>query len=354
MALPGWQDRGGSIVVNLWRAAPVPGSAGRTVCGGAERSAIAQINGGTEDDQREFVDLLLGSTVRGARLLAHVGPWVDGLGRPDVAVGVVSIDADDVCHAIAIGSMRVRLSTGAEEIVIDGTTGAEIVRRPHVQRVSILAPDRVPTMPDPIDCLLEGAVRSNGCNGEHLIPARSRPPDPLPEPPAPTEIDVAFSQLGGTPASPPTVEGVLCSRGHFNDPRSHFCHFCGLAMHHASFILIRQTRPQLGVLVFDDGEGFELTGPVIIGREPDTRHGLQTLTPSHSTSTMSRVHAEIRADGWDVVLIDRNSSNGTFVWQPGIRAWRRLAPDQPETLVAGVTVAFGQRTARFDTSVLTR
>ena len=70
-----------------------------------------------------------------------------------------------------------------------------------------------------------------------------------------------------------------------------------------------------------------------------------------SARPISRVHAEVRAVEWDVQLVDRGSTNGTFVWVPARQQWDRLAPDQPRTLEPGAQVAFGRLTATFESSL---
>jgi len=63
--------------------------------------------------------------------------------------------------------------------------------------------------------------------------------------------------------------------------------------------------------------------------------------------SLSRVHAEIRLDGWDVMLVDRGSANGTFIANPD-GSWQRLAADRPERIEPGQRLAFGRRTALFE------
>jgi RND superfamily putative drug exporter len=65
---------------------------------------------------------------------------------------------------------------------------------------------------------------------------------------------------------------------------------------------------------------------------------------------MSRVHAELRPRGSDLVVIDRGSTNGTFVWDEASRAWQRLVAGQPQAVPAGTVLAFGERTATFESA----
>ena len=99
---------------------------------------------------------------------------------------------------------------------------------------------------------------------------------------------------------PVVVQGLKCSRGHFNDPRTRFCATCGIAMHQTSFILTEDVRPPLGVLVMSDGSYHTLVTSLVFGRDPDddpeVREGrAQGVTLVDPGNTISRVHAEIRS-----------------------------------------------------------
>ncbi|HMK96254.1 MAG TPA: FHA domain-containing protein, partial [Acidimicrobiales bacterium] len=109
----------------------------------------------------------------------------------------------------------------------------------------------------------------------------------------------------------------------------------------------------LGRLTWDNGEVHELTAAVLIGREvandPAVSAGqLVPLVPSGQNDSMSRVHAELRPRGGDVLVTDRASTNGTFVWDEGARAWHRLMPGEPYAVPGGGVLAFGERTATFE------
>jgi len=154
---------------------------------------------------------------------------------------------------------------------------------------------------------------------------------------------------------PVRVKGLVCARGHFNDPRTRFCATCGIAMHQTSFILTEDIRPPLGVLVMSDGAYHTLVTSLVFGRDPDddpeVREGrAQGVTLIDPGNTISRVHAEIRAVDWDVHIVDHGSTNGTFVWSAERQAWDRLVPNQPVPLAPGSHVAFGRLTATYESS----
>ena len=66
---------------------------------------------------------------------------------------------------------------------------------------------------------------------------------------------------------------------------------------------------------------------------------------------LSKVHAEIRLDNWDVYVVDRNSRNATFVTLPGQPA-QRLTGGEPLRIVPGTTIDLaGSLLIDFETGV---
>jgi hypothetical protein len=150
----------------------------------------------------------------------------------------------------------------------------------------------------------------------------------------------------------PQARGHLCPRGHLNDPRSQFCLQCGLRVEERS-ALVAGSRPPLGLLIFDDGATHTVDTDYLVGRMPEAdprvRAGsLRSLLIEDSSGAVSRVHAEIHITGWDVLLVDSGSRNGTFVAGPGEQAWTALPARQSRRLVAGTRVRLGGRTFLFE------
>ena len=170
----------------------------------------------------------------------------------------------------------------------------------------------------------------------------------------PLPVRTAASQAHAAEPDPSeVVVGVHCARGHFNDPRAQYCGHCGIAMLQASLILVPGARPSLGVLVFENGESVPLKSSLVVGRKPsrhdDVAGGRATgFTPGGDVATLSSVHAELRLDGWDVVVVDLDSTNGTYTYTETEGIWRQVPPRTPVALVPGQHVAFGQRTAFFE------
>jgi hypothetical protein len=146
----------------------------------------------------------------------------------------------------------------------------------------------------------------------------------------------------------PRVSGSLCENGHLNDPRVRSCALCGARMAQPAGVVLEGVRPPLGLLVFDNGATVGLDADHLLGREPESdsrvRAGqLRPLLVVDPTGGVSRRHAEIRLEGWDVVLLDVGSANGTLVAPPGAPAWSSLVPGHPIQLLPGTAVRIGSR-----------
>ncbi len=192
---------------------------------------------------------------------------------------------------------------------------------------------------------------SEQIHGSHVHEAR-RPPLPIAgvKPPAPRPGAAA-------PAAPAhvVVKGFRCSRNHHNDPRVSFCSVCGIRMDQRTGILIDGRRPPLGLLVLDIGSTFVLDDNYLLGRNPEVdeaviRSRLRPIRLDDDSGTLSRVHAEIRLEGWDVLLIDRGSANGTYIAASGQAGWNRLAPNTPVVLSPGTHVRTGRRMFTFESA----
>ena len=151
----------------------------------------------------------------------------------------------------------------------------------------------------------------------------------------------------------PSVRGVYCKNGHFNDPRGLFCAVCGINMVQQTPVLTEGSRPPLGVLLLDDGLAFQLDDDYVLGREPthdaDVSSGrLRGIVLSDEAKSVSRAHARIELRQWDVVLIDNSSANGTYVAAEGESSWTPLPPGTPHVLTSGSRIRLGSRTLAFN------
>jgi hypothetical protein len=160
--------------------------------------------------------------------------------------------------------------------------------------------------------------------------------------------------LTAEPEDPrPKAKGFLCARGHLNDPRTLFCNLCGIRMAERTGVFVEGVRPPLGLLVFDNGATVSIDADYLLGREPETDERVRTgtlrpLLIIDESGGVSRHHAEIRLDGWDVLLLDIGSANGTLVAPAGASAWSSLVPGQPVRLTPGMAVRMGSRQFAFE------
>jgi hypothetical protein len=162
------------------------------------------------------------------------------------------------------------------------------------------------------------------------------------------------SQVADPAVAVEEVRGVYCKNRHFNDPRQLFCAVCGINMVQQTPVLVNGTRPPLGVIVLDDGAVFQLDSDYLLGRDPaaDERvHSEQVrgIPIQDQSNQISRVHARIELRGWDPVLIDNRSTNGTFVNPPKSPDWQRLPSGGEHVLTQGTRVRIGHRTLAFNT-----
>lgn len=146
------------------------------------------------------------------------------------------------------------------------------------------------------------------------------------------------------------VLGITCSRGHFNNPKAGYCQVCGISMIHLTHRLEPGVRPTLGFVVFADGATYALDRPYLIGRnpQPTPESGCTPLATQDSSQSVSREHAKLDLEDWDVVYIDLGSTNGSFLWDPSTAHWSPIAPNAPLVLTSGSTVSVGRMTFVFE------
>jgi hypothetical protein len=151
----------------------------------------------------------------------------------------------------------------------------------------------------------------------------------------------------------PQVHGYLCGRGHLNDPRAQFCGMCGMPMDEQPGPPTLGPRPPLGLLVFDDGATYTVDAEYLMGRMPEadvrvTSGDLRPLALEDTSGAVSRVHAQIVVDGWDALIVDAGSRNGTFVSPPSEQVWTQLPAGETHRLVPGTRVRIGGRSFQFE------
>jgi hypothetical protein len=272
--------------------------------------------------------------------------------NPTLGAFALLVLDDDGIEVAVNGALPLAAQSAAGTDRLQLGDGFSQQRLTDVSVVALVVPGAVV---DPLLELERGVIAADGFEVRVVQPSAAGSPWAPPATAAPEAPETPPADVAPAADGPAHVLGLRCSRGHFNDPRAHYCGVCGVEIHQASFVLVDDERPPLGMLVFGDGAHYELSDELVLGRDPSedpvVRSGSAIgIALSDPTNTLSRVHAELRLVDWDVQLVDRNSTNGTFVWGPGQTVWERLAPSAPRVLQPGTHVSFGRLTATFETA----
>lgn len=179
--------------------------------------------------------------------------------------------------------------------------------------------------------------------------APAPPPTPAsPAPPGDHDHDgftVALQDLiGAVPDLAGGVEGQLavqCLSGHLNPASGATCRVCGTDIQTQKPFKV--DRIDLGVFRFSTGAQVRVLGPMLVGRAPKLGGEIKGVVPELVTvpspeQDISRTHVEVRVEGWQVMVVDRDSTNGTFVSLPGQEP-KRLRAGEPFPLPVGASVS---------------
>ena len=93
---------------------------------------------------------------------------------------------------------------------------------------------------------------------------------------------------------------------------------------------------------FDDGRVLDITGTVLVGRNPQPRAGEQaeTISVGQDSRMVSKTHLVIGIDHRGLYVTDRNSTNGTAIANAD-GAYEPCAPGDPVRVREGQVVSFG-------------
>lgn len=163
-------------------------------------------------------------------------------------------------------------------------------------------------------------------------PGPSAPPaPPPPPPPAP----------GTEPPAPvgPHVWAVVCPSGHWSSPSEERCRVCGTVLPPQQPQPI--PRPPLGRLVLSGGGSVVLDRTVLLGRAPTSDEQAAALRPHLvrlTASEVSRLHCEVVVDGWQVLVRDLGSTNGTAITRVG-QPIEQLRPHEAYPIEVGTVIS---------------
>jgi len=222
------------------------------------------------------------------------------------------------------------------------TEKAQVPDHPPTGKSQI--PDHPPTGKSEIPDL--GAALAAEPPGAAVPPREATGPAEQPLPSAETPVDDLEAA-----ADAPIVLGVYCKNGHFGDPNARSCVVCGVSRGRRGPAPQPGPRPPLGALVLDDDSALELSIDCVVGREPalDPSVAAGEAHPlAIADAAVSRVHARIHLDGWQVLLIDLGSVNGTRIRLPGKRSEQALEPNVPVPLQSGTRVFVGTQGFQYE------
>lgn len=138
-----------------------------------------------------------------------------------------------------------------------------------------------------------------------------------------------------------SVLAAMCANFHPNPPESRVCLRCGGTVDPSSTRLV--PKPALARLQTTTGQQADLTGTILLGRapsaQPTDRDPILVTVPSPSQD-ISRTHLRFAAVGWDVVVTDLHSTNGTVLVRPG-EGPTQLRPGEPVVVGYGSILDLG-------------
>lgn len=139
----------------------------------------------------------------------------------------------------------------------------------------------------------------------------------------------------------PPVHGLWCTNGHANPPAATRCRQCQAVIEQVDPVTM--PRPVLGALEFSNGMRVVLDRPAVIGRSPRSERVSASEIPQlvvvpSPEADISRSHLEVRLEGWHVLVVDLDSTNGTVVTIPGQEP-QRLRPKEEVPISPGTVVS---------------
>jgi hypothetical protein len=215
-------------------------------------------------------------------------------------------------------------------------------------------PSAAPPEPEDAGGLIDEVPWGAG-PGASAAPSADRMPAPAVPPPSALGLDedgltVKRADPVARPESPtdpigPDVPALICPAGHVNSPREVTCRLCGAALPPDPVIV---ARPVLGVLRLSTGDVVTLDRDVVLGRHPPAdpagangEGGPHMVRLPSPDGVISRTHLRVTLSGWQVLVTDLNSTNGTRVTLPGSDP-EQLPPGVPVPIRAGTVVTLAE------------
>lgn len=132
---------------------------------------------------------------------------------------------------------------------------------------------------------------------------------------------------------------MVCPSGHWSSPSERRCRICGTALPPQQPQPI--PRPPLGRLTLSGGGSVVLDRNVLLGRAPTSDEQAAARRPHLvrlTASEVSRLHCEVVVDGWQVLVRDLGSTNGTAITRVG-RPIEQLRPHEAYPIEVGTVIS---------------
>jgi hypothetical protein len=179
------------------------------------------------------------------------------------------------------------------------------------------APDLSPVPRFDLDVPLDGVLDGDH-DGNTISVSDLRAVAGLPAPgKAGAPDDRPTSAVPGTGSVVPSSH---CPQGHPNAPHAPDCRVCGSPIVDRTIEPV--AMPVLGRLCFSDGQVVAVDRPIVVGRQPRPQDDSAASSPrlvtvSDPDQSVSRSHVAVQLEGWEVLVLDLGSMNGTVVHPPG-------------------------------------
>ncbi|HEX7306191.1 FHA domain-containing protein [Lentzea sp.] len=302
---------------------------------------------------------------------AGVGTWVDrnleDVARLRVALGASGPALPVSAGVVLAGELLVTVSDAAAPEMPDAAVpdvpvaAAPVLEEPAVEHTVVLQAEPVreePPTPAPQVTQMTGVIQSFDW-APLATPApqplqATQPPmsaawaEPAPEPvtetvlrsnASPNDTRMLHAGKGGGAR---LVRAKRCPQGHLSSDYAVHCRVCEVPLPHQDAAML--TMPVLGLLRLSNGDTIALDRDVVLGRDPSgDRRGANLVQVGRENDTeISRTHADVRLSGWDVLVRDLGSTNGTTISRPGCPP-EKLAPHIEQFLTPGTRVTLGDQ-----------
>ena len=242
--------------------------------------------------------------------------------------------------------------------------GPVTASQPAVPAEPVIQPEQIPTlMPDPThaDPAADDSVAESASSSTDSSARRAGPYDAMwddsqlleeePESSVPQKLEelrhgetIADEDAEVAVTAVPSRNGievlaVVCDNGPPNPPQRATCYTCDAPVGGQPR---QMPRPQLGWLRINGGEKVPLLGPVVAGRNPQSRVISAETTPrlvALPHAHVSSSHIAFLLEGWTVLARDLGSRNGSYLRRHGKPPMRM--PEQDVPLVPGDVVDLG-------------